>query len=498
MRPVPTSEVPAVAAEALTPMRQKFVILQHVINHIGVAVASKLVPVASIFLYSHYMSIVDYGVLNLAASYLWIFGIIMTLNLHTAVGRYIYAEGGDFARFLGATLLAIAAIFVTCFVIICANLERFEQMLALRNDVILLMLVVVLGSVAESIYTQIAIHGQHSGRLVKVMSVKAVATLAFSVTLLFILEHDKYLAVMVADATVSILFVSFVLYGFKGKVKLAFCMEHLKAMARYSLPLIPYMLCLTLLAQFDRVMIDRFFGKQATGLYSLAYNVGILMLMVVTALLNVFNPAFFDGMNKKDYGRVIRDSDSVFALSVLVTAVLILFGQEIFGLLVPAKYAPALDLIPVVALGGLCFVVFQIWARVIAYANRTYLLSVIGVAATALKIGLNALLLPVYGYKVAAATTVAAYLFMSLACVLVVISSIRLLMVVLLPDLAYIVALAMVMLFFLFVPLDPGLRYGLKLVVLVVLGILLNGKVLGLFALNGRAPQAEQPDAEQS
>lgn len=469
-------------------MLRRLPVIQHVVNYLGVAIASKFVPVASIFIYSHAMSVTDYGVLNLSASYLWIFGIIMTLNLHTGIGRYVYAENSDMHRFLGTTLLAIGLVFVACTLVIVVWLDDFSRLLSLGPGVILLMLVVVLGSIAESIYTQLAIHGQTSSKLFKVMGAKALATLALSIALLFVVKEDKYLAVLYADSLVNGCLVAYVLLGLRGKVSWTFSVEDLKNMASYAVPLIPYMLSLTLLSQFDRVMIDRYFGKEQTGLYSLAYNVGILLLMLVTAVLNVFNPAFFESANKKDYARLERDSKAVFALAVLATAMLVLFGESVFAALVPAKYASALDLIPLVAIGGLCFVTFHIWVRVIAYANQTYLISLIAVAATVLKIGLNVVLLPIYGYKAAALTTVLAYLAMSLLCVAAVNVLVRLIDVRIVPDLIYVASLTAVMLFFRHAALPPIADVALRVAILAGLAWHLRARISGLVTSRRVAP----------
>lgn len=464
--------------------------LTHIINHLGVAVASKLVPVASIFLYSHNMPVHDYGVLNLASSYLWILAIVMTLNLHTAIGRYIYTGSADFSSFLGTSYLSMGAVFGLVAALILSNLTQVAQLVTLPATVIVLLLLIVVGAISESVYTQIAIYLQHSGKLVRVVSSKALLTLLLSIAALQVLERDQYLAVLYADAAVSLGFFAYVILALRGRTQWRFHTGHLRYIVQYSVPLIPYMLCLTLLSQFDRVMIDRYFGKEATGLYSLSYNVGILMLMVVTALLNVFNPAFFDRLNNRRYAEVIKDSEAIFALATVVTLGLVLFGQVFFDVLVPEKYDRALDLIPAVAIGGLCFVIFQLWARVIAYANKTYWLSLIGIFSVAVKIGLNMWLLPLFGYKAAASTTVIAYLLMSVLCVLVVNHAIALFTVCLLPALTAVAACTAVTLLFAYIALAVWLAYALKIVLMIAALLFYRRTILGLLSLRdipGRA-----------
>lgn len=450
-------------------MLKRTSILQHIVNHMGVAIASKFVPLASIFIYSRFMTVQDYGVINLFMSYIWIFAIVMSLNLHTGIGRYIYSVDAEFGSFLGTSLLAIGAIYLAAVIVVLFYLDHFSMLLGLPRQLVFLMFFVVGGQIAESLFTQVAIFHQHSSLLLKVVSIKAAATFLLSIGLLFILNSEKYLAIVYADAIASFFIFVYVLGSLRATVRWTFKVNHFRYLLNYSLPLIPYMLSLTLLSQFDRVLIDRYFGKEATGLYSLAYNFGMLLLMVVTAVLNTFNPAFFDALNKKDYTRVINDSKNVFALAVVVTGILVLFGQDLAALLAPAKYSRAFDLIPIVAIGGLCFVVFQIWVRVIAYVNRTILISTISIVAVVTNLILNYWLLPIVGYKIAALTTVVAYLMMSLGCVAMLNYVVRLFKVNVLPEMIYVAVLTALTLFFQSFDLQSLVAITLKTIVLVFL-----------------------------
>jgi O-antigen/teichoic acid export membrane protein len=461
-------------------MSKRIPILQHIVNHIGVAVASKFVPLASIFIYSRFMTVQDYGVLNLFVSYLWIFAIVMSLNMHTAIGRYIYSEGAEFDSFLTTSLMAIGSIYLIAGTIVLFYLDRFSLLLGLPSQVVILMLFVVLGQIAESLFTQVAIFHQRSSHLLKVVSIKALLTFLLSFGLLHTMNNEKYLAVLYSDAAASLAILVYALSSLLVSVRWSIRANHMRYIVSYALPLIPYMLCLTLLSQFDRVMIDRYFGKEATGLYSLAYNIGILLPLVVTAVLNTFNPTFFDALNKKDYVRVVKESDNIFALAVMVTGILVLFGQELAGIFIPEKYSSAFNLIPIVAIGGLCSVIFQIWVRVITYVNRTILISIVAIIATATNLSLNYWLLPIAGYKIAALTTVIAYLMMSLGYVAMLNYVIRLFRVSVLPEMIYVIGLAAVTLFF--QSFDFGLlpAITLKGTILVFLAWHLKAKLFAL------------------
>lgn len=451
-------------------MLKRLPVLQQIVNHLGVAVASKFIYLASIFLYSRYMSVHDYGVLNIFTSYLWLFVIGMSLNLYTGIGRYIYTEKADIGGFLGTSLMAIGAVYIAVALVVIVRLDDISQLLGLPPQALVLLLAVVLGQIAESIFTQVAVFHQQSARLLKVVVSKSLATVVLSMGMLLAADGDKFFAVFFADAVVSLLLVGYVVLSFRSSLRWSFSIAHLRYMAAYSVPLIPYMIGLALLSQFDRVMIDHYFGKEAAGLYSLAYNIGALLPMVVTAVLNTFNPAFFAALNKGDFGEVRQDSGGIFALALLGAGALVLFGEGLIALVVPAKYASAFDLIPVVAIAGLCSVIFQIWARVISYANRTHLISVIAVVATAVNIGLNYWLLPIYGYKIAAVTTGVSYLVMSLLCIAVVNYVVGMFKANVIPDLMAIGGLVVVLVFFRVVNLPPVVDF-------LVRGALMGGLI---------------------
>lgn len=391
-------------------------VVRQIVNQLGVAIASKLVPIATIFLYSRMMGVADYGVLNLFQSYLWIFALVLSLNLHVAIGRYIYLPDAAFESFLGTTLLSVGAVFVVGSIAVLAFADTTSVTLGLSQLLLPLMLVTVAGQIVESLMTQIAIHDQRGELLLRIVAGKAVISLSLSLALLLVWGGDKFFAVLLADAFASLILSVVVLVLLRSRIEWTLRLDHLSYMARYTLPLVPYMLGLTLLSQFDRVIIDRFYGKEATGLYSLSYNVGVLLLMVVTAVLNAFNPSFFAALNQGDYDRIKRDARLIFALALVPTVAIVLFGQQLASLVLPARYVEGFTLIPIVALGGLCSVVFQIWVRVLAYFHKTATISAITIACAALNIGLNLWLLPLFGWKVAAWTTVMAYFGMTVFC----------------------------------------------------------------------------------
>lgn len=472
-------------------MLQRLELVRHIVNYAGVAAASKLVPLASILIFSRMMTVEDYGVINVFTSYIWILGIALSLNLYTAVGRFAYEPSMDFPRLLGTTLIAIAALFGVGVLTVSLGLPTVAGWMRLPSTVVLMLLVVVLGQIAESLLTQVAIYRTRSGLLLRIVAGRAVLTMLLSLALLAWLQEDRYLGVLWADTATSALLILWVAVRLGKDAAWTLDRKVLRTMASYSLPLIPYMLSLTLLAQLDRMMIDRLYGKEATGLYSMAFNVGMLLSLLISAVLNAYNPRFFDAMNQGDHPRMHADSRQVLAIAVLCAAGVVLLGQDLAAVFLPARYAASFPLIPVVTLGALCSVIFQLWGRVIGFVNRNGLLAAIAVAAVALKVALNLWWLPRFGWTAAAWSTLAAYLLMSLLCAATVSFVVRLVRANIALDLAYVALLAAASLALEHWPLPLPLSWALRLVALAALTWVLRKDLRALMQARGAmAPPA--------
>lgn len=418
--------------------------LLHTLNHLGVVVACKLMPLASLLVYSRFLEPSEYGILSLFYSYIWIFGIILTLNFHTGIGRFIYEKKYSVGALVGTTILAVGLPFAVFVIVVSLNLNQFASLLNLPVFSLPFLIIVVAGQVAESLIIQVLTAREQSSRLLIVVAYRSIGSMALTVLLLYTISTEKYLAVIYAEALSSLILIVYVLSMLRKDRPWIFSRTVLKAFVGYSIPLIPYMLSLTLISQFDRVMIDREFGKEITGIYSISYNLGILLVMVSGALLNALNPRFFKAMEEQRYDDVRRDTGIVFLVCALCTFALALFGPQVATFFLSQKYAAGFGLIPVIALGGLASVVFQMWGRIVFYTTKTYLLSLIASAATLLKIGLNLFFLPVFGYQAAAVTTVVTYIFMAVAVVVLINFKLKLICVNVTKEVLWLGALSVV------------------------------------------------------
>lgn len=465
-------------------MSEKKSVIFHLRNHLGVAILGKISPIFAIFVYTQFMSPRDYGVINLYSSYLVLISVLLVLNLHTAIGRYIYSKDIDYPKFISMTIITVTALSLFFFILVAFNLNFFAELISLPKNVTLFMGIIAYGTILEMIFIQILIFKEKSSLLLKLNSIKALSLAIISLVLLFMMNKNQYMAIIIADLLIFAIFSIYILKFIWKDLYLVFDRQYFKLMCIYSIPLIPYMLSLTLLSQSDRILINYYHDKSQTGLYSLAYNVGMMLGMVMTAVLNAINPSYYQNMYEKNYLKVLDDSNAIFYIAIILTLCNILFGIDIVALVVSSKYADSFIIIPLVALGGLCSALFQIWVRAFAYVNKTYIISLISVGMTILNIGLNLLLIPTYGYKIAALTTFISYFGMAIVCMLIFKYYLKIFEVNILKQIFYILLLGGIYLVFINIDLNIYIALSLKLFILVLFIFHFKNKIMCLFKSN--------------
>ena len=175
------------------------------------------------------------------------------------------------------------------------------------------------------------------------------------------------------------------------------------------MPLIPHYLSSLLLASSDKVMIQKMVGDQSVGLYSVAYSYAGLGLIVFTALNNAYSPFAMNAIRDGDYRPLAKKTNWLILLSVLTAGIMILVAPEALYLLGGSVYLESLPIIPALVLGVFLSSFYYIFSNVEFVYEKTKLVFLITLLGSALNIGLNWALIPIFGYTVAAYTTIIGY-----------------------------------------------------------------------------------------
>jgi O-antigen/teichoic acid export membrane protein len=183
-----------------------------------------------------------------------------------------------------------------------------------------------------------------------------------------------------------------------------------RAMLHLSLPTLPHLFCSTLGRFADRFFLAGVSGLAATGFYSLAMNISILILLVMGGVTNALNPMFYRRANQQDAtlpGDWSRLSTLAIFGAAWISLGVAMMGSEMVQLLAPPKYYEAIPLLPILALGQAVTLLYWLMAPGISYTRNTWVYPVASFPAMGVNLLLNAVLVPRFGAMGAAWAMVA-------------------------------------------------------------------------------------------
>lgn len=192
--------------------------------------------------------------------------------------------------------------------------------------------------------------------------------------------------------------------------------EWLKKSLAFGIPLVPHFFAGWMLTFSDRWILGHFRSLEEVGLYSLAYNLSMILNMAVIAINTAWGPVYYDLAGTEDGRAKLPRLITVYASAVtLVAAGYLLFSREALLLLATPRYHAAAALVPVIVAGYFGFAMYAVLSTGIFYAKKTSLIPIISAGAAILNIGLNWWLVPKYGMWASAWATLVAYTAMAIA-----------------------------------------------------------------------------------
>lgn len=291
--------------------------------------------------------------------------------------------------------------------------RRLVGILNLPYTVLGLMVPMALFDVADSIFKQVYQPLKESKLIAIVMMVKSYTGFGLSVGIILLLKRMLYLGPIFGSVLIGFVFFIYFVIKLRGFCDLSFNIRHVGYIMNYSVPLIPYTLSGYILAQFDRIMINSYKGSDDAGLYSLAYNIGMLLAVVIGSINAAWMPKYFEYLNREQYTDHDRDVDRIFRIILVVAFFLILFGKQIGFILAKRDYHTGLHIVPIVVAGYIFYGLFTIYGRNIGYVKKTIHSSIVLLVSGAVNVVLNAVFIPRYGYVAAAYTTLLSYFIMA-------------------------------------------------------------------------------------
>lgn len=360
------------------------------------------------------------GIVGIYSAWVSILGVVISLGLTSGgffIGLKDFSQSRDQYVSSILTLTTISAIIFIIAILIYPNI--WIKILGLPFDLIVLMLV---GFILTPAY-EMWISRQRFENKYKVSGAVTILSSIISATLAVLLviklksDGSNQLAEGRLFATYGINYivytVIFISIFIKGKT--LYNKQYWKTSLILSIPLIGHSFASQILSVSDRMMIDNMIGTAEVGLYTILYSVGTLSMILWSAMNTSYVAYLYQNIDNANRNKDIRNtSASLLKLFSVVVVLISLFSPEIVKILATDQYLKYISIVPPIIAGIYLTSVANFYSNILVYERNTWFIMCSTCIAAGINIGLNYLLLPKFGFQIAAYTTLIAYIVYAL------------------------------------------------------------------------------------
>lgn len=341
------------------------------VQHAFLIAASKISGLLGSLFFVYLMSPGDYGQYVIFLSVVSYLGVFNGLNFNQAYGRYIYESTKDInQRYFGGNIFLIIALsfIVTSTLSFMLIIKLFALDISLIDFVALL--VISFGISIEVILIQDCVKKNALTVGIRYFLIRNIGY--FLITVVLIRLGSSLSLIFQLEAVITLIGMCALFIHLNLAIKLKSLKYVLNYSMSYSLPLLPYSLALIILSQFDRLLINKFYGSEITGYYSYIYNFGILLSFMFSAYMNFVNNEFYRICDSRDNETEFKNHQrSILYKFLLVCAVSAVLVTYLLGLLLTDEYLRVVPYFGIVVSAILLLSIWQIWARVLGYYKKT-------------------------------------------------------------------------------------------------------------------------------
>ncbi len=378
------------------------------------SVLQKSISLITTPIFTRMMSTEQYGQFSVYNSWLQIFTIITTLRLNGAVfnkGMSLYKDDRDsYTSTMQIISFGLSAI---CLAIYFLFRDFFNGLTEFPTYIMIALFVELAVTPAIDYWTvRKRYEYQYMPVVYRTMAMAILNALIGVIAVYF--AQEKGYARIISCVIVNLCFGLILFCTNLRNSKTWFKWEYAKFAIVFNIPLLLHYFSQYILDQFDRIMVQKMVSKAAAGIYSVAYNVGLLLRIITTSINNALVPWQYEKLEKKEYKQL---DDTMFAMFCVVAAccfLLICMAPEVMRILADEEYYEGVYVIPPVAIGLYFSFMYTLYANIEFYYNANKFSMYISFAGAAANVVLNYFGIKMFGYIAAAYTTLICYVLFAL------------------------------------------------------------------------------------
>ena len=357
-------------------------------------------------IYSSYISPSEYGIIALATIFQYFLVVFITLGLDGAFARiyFDYHKKESLVNALMSTTLLMIIFMAGLIYVFLSFVGDFLFSLALQNEKFTYSkygYIIFFTTISTAIHSVFLSYYRNKEESLKfaLVSLSMFFTSVTGIVIGVIYFRAEAMGNILGKAVGTTLVVVILLILFYGKNKITFKYKYLKNSLHYSIPLVPYLLLMTLYGSLDRIMTERYFTLETLGLYNFAFLLASTISVFIYAVFNAVSPRIYkllaEGKNDSSETKRI-----IIVFHLLVVAVICFAIASIIPalrILIAESYQEIDKFISVLMVVYIFQLLFMIYTIPLFFHKKTNALPWISLTVLFIGVASNLLLIPLLG-----------------------------------------------------------------------------------------------------
>lgn len=349
--------------------------------YVATDIINKAIPFLLLPVFTRYLTPSDFGLIASFVTVVSFVGMFTGLNTHGAISVNYFKESKEkFGLFLSNLLWILLGSTLVALLVLLVVQPLITQKFYIPAEWVFVALLIAASQFITTINVTLWI-AEEKPKAYGIFQISQALMLAsLSIYLVVVLAMDwqgRFAAVAISVVLFSLLSFWFVTRHkyFSWKADKATLRDTLK----FGIPLIPHALGGWLRTSLDSLFLISLIGTAAAGIYSVGYQLGVIMGIVVAAFNKVWGPHLFKKLSNKpsfaDKRKLVLFTYAYFVGVMGVASVLTLLAPYFFDFFIGKRFKDAAPIIGWVAFGYAFTGMYYMVGQYLFYVKKTHYLA---------------------------------------------------------------------------------------------------------------------------
>lgn len=357
-------------------------------------------------IFTHILSTRDFGIYNTYIAYETILSLLIGAGLYGSVKAAKYDFKDEFHKYISSCISIIVCLLLLILIVINILYPYIRWEKEFTRFMINILIFHSFGSaIINFINAEYIIECEYK-KYMFTSSIITILNIFLSIYLCTnIFTNDRYNGRIIGGAIPFILIGILLAIFLLVRGKICYKLQYYRYALKIGLPLIPHSLSLTLLSQFDRIMIQNMNGYSQAGIYSFAYTIMGILSIVMGSLDNAWGPWFYSNLSSKNYKNILLKNKLYVLLFTGIVITFMFITPEIVYIMADKEYWESIDIVIPLIMSLFLNFMYLFPVNLEYFYKKTLFISIGTIICAIVNIILNLVFLNIYGYKIAAYTT---------------------------------------------------------------------------------------------